>query len=921
MRARAPLLSNPLLTLSSQIMSCVQGSLAVVGLRLDCLRTLYQFVSILKFQDIGPYIGTVVAATASVWTEMTDEERSIAGRIIRYLLVDNIQDLHPEHLNDVIALDHIPDLAKPAQKLAERRKKWGLVQRLRNILRRINNENIAVATRSVVELQVTIEKYRDAFVGLAKGDSFDSIITELYRSLLSTAGRDGDHCQELRDASLQCMGAVGALDPDRFQSERAASIVLVRGVFTDHDESIDFVLHLIEDVLVGAFRTTHDSKHQGHLAYAIQELLKFCDFSQHLISQSSQNRGTISNKTRQRWLALPRNMLETLTPLLEARFSLGDVPLKQQQYPIYPRTATYREWIQRWTSDLISRVQAIPETNDRTKAKLNTAIKDGKEIFGVFRGVLRSQDVTVAHHILPYIVLHLLTSSNDPQIGALIANEVKAVLSDQSHVDGDGRADRRLLSAQAVFELLDHLSRWLQEQRGNKETRKRKDGINERTDTNWLLVHNQMRAVEGFLSRINPELTAQAAANCKAYARALRDFEAQIELMKKANFDEKALEPQYEQLHHIYAELEEPDGMLGVSTKIVSPSVEHQIREHESVGRWTSAQSCWEVRLQMYPDAIDAHLGLLGCLRSLGHYDTLRTHVRGVLSRRPEWAPQLACYQVEAAWIVGDWHEVSSVVESGAVGPEISMAKALLAFQRGQTAALPEVLRDVRRELGVELAAVNRQYARAYPVLVNLHMLHEVEQIMRTIKRMSRSSEGGRAEFDQLDKYLKHRLDTTLPSFRVREPILSIRRTTYKFSPTNLSRVVAEVGRSWIATAKIARKAGFEQTAYSAILQANNNNAEFAYLQHVKLLKAIGQPLQALAELEHAVAPFVAEQDRILGGNQIDLTGIDEADHQDKQRQNAKAISLSAKWSYETNRLEMNPIVARFKKAASMAPQ
>lgn len=904
-------------------MACVQGSLGVLGLRLDSLRTLYQFVSILKFQDIGPYIGAVVAATTSVWAEMAVEERRIARIIISYLLVDNIDHLHSEHLQDVIALDHIPELAKPAAKLAEKRSQWSLRQRLRNLLRRINNENIAIASRSVAELQATISQAWDGFVALAKGDSFDGIITELYRALLSAAGRDGDHCQELRDASLQCMGAVGALDPDRFQSERGATIVLVKGVFTDHEESIDFVMHLVEDVLVGAFRTTHDTKHQGHLAYAIQELLKFCGFSSKLVSSSGA--GSISNKIRQRWAGLPRTLLETITPLLEARFSLGDVPLKQQQYPIYPRTATYREWIQRWTSDLISRMQAIETPDDPTKEKQAIAIEDGKIIFGVFRGVLRGQDVTVAHHILPYVVLHLLTSSDDPKMGARIADEVKAVLSDQSHVDGDGRADRRLLSAQAVFELLDHLSRWLQEQRGNKETRKRKDGVNERTDTSWLLVHTQMRAVEAFLSRINPELTAQAAANCKAYARALRDFEAQIEMMKKANFDEKALEPHYEQLHHIYAELEEPDGMLGVSTKIVSPSVEHQIREHESVGRWTSAQSCWEVRLQLFPNAIDAHLGLLGCLRSLGHYDTLRTHVRGVLSRRPEWASQLACYQIEAAWIVGDWQEVSSVIDSGATGPEISMAKALLAFQRGQTAAIPEVLRTVRRELGIELAAVNGQYARAYPVLVNLHMLHEVEQIMQTIKKMavaSKESEtGGREEFDQLDKYLTHRLNTTLPSFRVREPILSIRRTTYKFAPTNLSRVVAEVGRSWIATAKIARKAGFEQTAYSAILQANNNNAAFAYMQHVKLLKTIGQPLQALAELEHAVGPIVAESDRILGGNQVEKTGIDAADHMARQRQNAKAILLSAKWSYETDRLDANAVVGRFKKATKLASE
>ncbi len=70
----------------------------------------------------------------------------------------------------------------------------------------------------------------------------------------------------------------------------------------------------------------------------------------------------------------------------------------------------------------------------------------------------------------------------------------------------------------------------------------------------------------------------------------------------------------------LYAELDEPDGMAGISTKVLSPSLEHQIREHESTGRWTAAQSCWEVRLQQEPDNIEPHIGLMRCLKNLGHY-------------------------------------------------------------------------------------------------------------------------------------------------------------------------------------------------------------------------------------------------------------------------------------------------------------
>lgn len=126
--------------------------------------------------------------------------------------------------------------------------------------------------------------------------------------------------------------------------------------------------------------------------------------------------------------------------------------------------------------------------------------------------------------------------------------------------------------------------------------------------------------VESILSSIDLNLMGTAALGCKAYARSLMAVEQLIVTRQAAGASDTELQSHYERLHLIYAHLDEPDGMKGVSTKIVSPSLEHQIREHESTGRWTSAQSCWEVKLQQTPDDLDHHIGLLHCLRNLGHY-------------------------------------------------------------------------------------------------------------------------------------------------------------------------------------------------------------------------------------------------------------------------------------------------------------
>jgi serine/threonine-protein kinase ATR len=164
--------------------------------------------------------------------------------------------------------------------------------------------------------------------------------------------------------------------------------------------------------------------------------------------------------------------------------------------------------------------------------------------------------------------------------------------------------------------LLDHINKWVrlvrQEVAKKAEAGKRvRGGVN---------LEEQLLQVDSILSNIDETLMAKAAFKCKAFARSLMNFEQRIVAMKERGTSENQIPDYYEKLHEIYAQLDEPDGMEGVSTLILAPTLEHQIREHESTGRWTSAQSCWEVRLQESPDDVEFHLGLLRCLRNLGHY-------------------------------------------------------------------------------------------------------------------------------------------------------------------------------------------------------------------------------------------------------------------------------------------------------------
>jgi serine/threonine-protein kinase ATR len=180
-----------------------------------------------------------------------------------------------------------------------------------------------------------------------------------------------------------------------------------------------------------------------------------------------------------------------------------------------------------------------------------------------------------------------------------------------------------LTSYQAIFSLVDHLNKWVRSMRQDVLSKRRPEARRSRVSESAPdETEEQLLRVDSILSNINRDLMARAALQCKSYALSLMNFERQVVALGQAENAKTSSQSQeyFERLHEIYAHLDEPDGMEGVSTMIMSPSLEHQIRQHESTGHWTSAQSCWEVRLQQSPDNLEFHIGLLRCLRNLGHY-------------------------------------------------------------------------------------------------------------------------------------------------------------------------------------------------------------------------------------------------------------------------------------------------------------
>ena len=204
-----------------------------------------------------------------------------------------------------------------------------------------------------------------------------------------------------------------------------------------------------------------------------------------------------------------------------------------------------------------------------------------------------------------------------------------------------------------------------------------------------------------------------------------------------------------------------------------------------------------------------------------------------MLSRKGWWGDKLAHFEAESAWNTGDWETVAQL---GSHVPPLG--RVLLGLQRGEQ--LAPLLIDARREIGKSLTS--RHYGRVHQTVLTLHQLHEVEIIHQCAKAIASEADPinrvtiNKARASDLIKRLDERFNTTSPSFRIREAVLTIRRTA--FGLVHAPQLKGEVGHAWIQSSRIARKAGYDQTAYTAALQARECDAPFAFVQQVKLLKA-----------------------------------------------------------------------------------
>ncbi|CAH2061656.1 unnamed protein product [Thlaspi arvense] len=802
-------------------------------------------------------------------------------KILEELVLKN-RDILKQHICEFPLLPSIPSLAELNNAIQEARGLMSLKDQLRDIVNCMKHENLNVRYMVACELSKLLYQRNEDVAALIAGELISDmeILSSLITSLLQGCAEESRTTvgQRLKLVCADCLGAIGAIDPAKV---RVASCNRFKIQCSDDD----LIFELIHKHLARAFRAAQDTIIQDSAALAIQELLKIagCEPSlagnagvstpqeRVLLNVSGSRRPRGSNEVNERgqnlWDRFSDYVKELIAPCLTSRFQLPNASDPGSAGPIYRPSMSFRRWLSYWIKKL---------TAHATGSRVG--------IFAACRGIVR-HDMQTATYLLPYLVLDVVCHGTEAarlSISEEILSVLDAAASENSGVTiNSGGVGQSEVCVQAVFTLLDNLGQWvddvkqgvalsvsLQSSGGRQVASKSKDQVSaSTTEQDQLLV--QCKYVLELLLAIPKVTLARASFRCQAYARSLMYLESHVReksgslnpAAEKSGLFENA---DVSSLMGIYSCLDEPDGLSGFASLSKSLSLQDQLLIDKKSGNWAEVFTACEQALQMEPTSVQRHSDVLNCLLNMCHHQTMVTHVDGLISRVPEYKKTWCTQGVQAAWRLGKWDLMDEYLggadEEGLLFSssdsnasfDRDVAKILQAMMKKDQYSVAERIAISKQALIAPLAAAGMDsYTRAYPFVVKLHLLRELEDFQALLNGdsyLEKSFSTTDPVFSKVVDNWENRLRFTQSSLWTREPLLAFRRLVF-----GASGLGAQVGNCWLQYAKLCRLAGHYETAHRAILEAQASGAPNVHMEKAKLLWITRRSDSAMIELQQSL--------------------------------------------------------------------
>ncbi|KAK8072291.1 hypothetical protein PG996_005639 [Apiospora saccharicola] len=846
-----------------QISACVLSAIGHDELRACSFSCWSAMIFSLDEGDVEDLIQTTFFIINHYWNFFDEPTRLGCKELIKFLL-EKYPLILSANISKLPSFSHISDLSEAEGRLSGLRKPVDSRTAFKLLAERVQHENSGVVLQALRELTSYLQRQQDYIQASAVSEQPDTVIAALTRALLDCASRYAGEQNEISQLCTQSIGLVGCLDPNRVETVREERHLVVLSNFVDYSETTDFVLRLLEDVLVKSFLAATDTKQQGLLSYAMQELLERCDIASAIRLAGKKEVNREAERIYRKFLSLSDQTREVVVPFMNSRYRLGPMAQQQVEYPIFRQGRPYATWMRHFALDLLRR----PQTDFSVL------------VFEPLCRVIRIKDFSTAEFLFPYLVLHVIISKNDTR--EVCDNVLRELLLVLEHEVQDNASyierEEMKLYYEAIFRVLDYAMRWLQSMRSKPSQ-----------NADELAA---MQRVQIILDSIPAELISKRAVECKAYSRALFHLEQHIRQVEAHAMGGGERERLLQRLQDIYTQIDEPDGLEGISAHLKVLDINQQILSHRKAGRWAEAQTWYEIKLAENPENVDIQIDLLTCLKESGQHDVLLNYVEGIEKHTAiTTINRIVPYAVEASWATGRWQTMQRFMSryegDWTENFNVCIARTLLHLQAGRTKEFIEDLRTLRDRVGSSMTSTATSSLHAFhEVMLKCHVLTDLELIAGV------NNEEGQHPQETL-KTLNRRLEVLGSYVADKQYVLGIRRAAMELKRPRFSDL--DISALWLTSAKLARKANSMHQSFNAVLHASQLGDNSATIENARLLWKQGHNRKAIQTLQGAISNNV-----FLNKSFVSEESFEKSVETQQNMLVARAHLLLAKWLDDT---------------------
>ncbi|EDN95718.1 hypothetical protein SS1G_11597 [Sclerotinia sclerotiorum 1980 UF-70] len=876
-----------------QICACLQSALAQKDLQTSAFSAWSAMLRYLGDEDVEWMLESTFVTIIQYWHSFDDTTKTTSEHILQYLLEERSL-LIQNKIVDLPSLSDFPQLGDIERRLNVIRRPTDVSNAFQIFSRRIRHENSGVVAQALSELKNLLQSQQSYLQASAVSEQPDVVVGKLVRSIMDACVKFNESHHEIAKLSGECIGLIGCLDPNRVEAVREQREMVVIMNFHDAGETTDFVLFTLEEVIVKAFLSATDTTLQGFLSFVMQELLSKSGFSAVCAPTLMGGKKDVNNPLYKKWESLPESVQATLTPFLTSRFQVLKMEVQTTTYPIFrpdnaqpDRINKYNNWLRTFVLDLLQK----PKNHN---AEL---------IFTPLSRAIRIKDLSVASFLLPYLILHIVAEGTDGErdtIGAELLGVLEYEPPSTSHI----KQEELKLCSEAVFRVLDYLSRWIQAKQIAIVRDARAGGVT----TDGV---EQIERVTRLIENIPAEIVSARAIQCKSYSRALFNWEQHIRHVRATKKKDASREiADLERLQEIYTQIDEPDGIEGISAHLHVLDIDQIVLGHRKAGRWTAAQGWYEIKLAEDPGDVDVQLNLLNCLKESGQHDVLLNYVEG-MQTATKTIEKLLPFAAEASWTTGRWAALEKYTSIAGRNVEedfnVSIGKSLLALHQKESTRFVSTIQELREQITCSLSrATTSSIGSCHDTMLKLHVLTELEMIAG----FDRTELTPREE---LLESLDRRLETIGGYLNDKQYLLGIRRAAMQLSSLEFTK--GDLASAWLTSARLARKGNAIHQSFNAVLHASQLGDESAKIEHARLLWKEEQHRKAIQSLQGAI-----DSNAFISHNEINKASMASADDMyRKQHQNlleARAHLLLAKWLDRAGQTNSSALRAQYQLAA-----